>query len=192
MAYVTAQELAQHLNMLLEPSEPEDAALQRAVDAASGAVDEYCGRSFAVAGTAAARRYRTGGMDRATIDDATTVTLVEESSDGQTWTTRASTDWWTEPLNAAALAKPITSVRTSGSFPEWLRVTGTWGWTAVLADVKQATLIKAAKLYRRKDSPEGMEGGDGFGFVRISRYEDGDVQLLLNPLRRGSMIVGLA
>jgi hypothetical protein len=192
MAYATAEQLAAHLNLGGDPSSSEQEALDRAVVVASSAVDEYTNRRFIVASTATAKLFRSERIDTVLIDDATTVTLVEESSDRQSWATRSATDWWTEPLNAADDGKPITKVCATFRFAAWVRVTGTWGWAAVPEDVVAATLIKAAKVYRRKDSPEGMEGLDGFGVTRISRFEDGDVQLLLAPFRRGRAIAGMA
>jgi hypothetical protein len=61
-----------------------------------------------------------------------------------------------------------------------VKVTAQWGFAEVPDDVEEACRIKAAKLYRRKDSPEGVAGSGEFGVVRISKFEDPDVVMLLN------------
>jgi hypothetical protein len=45
----------------------------------------------------------------------------------------------------------------------------------------QATLIQAARLYRRKDSPEGVTGSAEWGVVRLPRI-DPDVSALIKDL----------
>ena len=49
-------------------------------------------------------------------------------------------------------------------------------------DIVQACLILSTRLFKRKDSPEGVAGFADFGAVRLSRM-DPDVQALLNPFR---------
>jgi hypothetical protein len=50
-------------------------------------------------------------------------------------------------------------------------------------------IIKAARLFKRKNSPEGVLGGfQDFGAVRVTNREDPDVMMLLNPYRRSEMV----
>lgn len=196
MSYVTGVQLAEHLNLGGDPSSTEVPALDRAVAAASTAIDKHCGRTFSVpaeGAEATARRYRPASpVTGLFIDDAVSVELVEESRDGATWVERPSSLWWGEPLNAADDAEPITMLCSTSPWLPWVRVTAVWGWPAMPDQVPTSTLIKGARLYKRKDSPTGVEGMDGFGVTRISRFEDGDVQLLLAPLRRADRVVGVA
>jgi hypothetical protein len=62
-----------------------------------------------------------------------------------------------------------------------VRVTAKWGWPAVPDTVVQATLIQASRLYRRKDSPEGVLGSAEWGTVRLGRV-DPDVYALIQQL----------
>ena len=48
---------------------------------------------------------------------------------------------------------------------------------------KLATLIQAARLFKRKESPEGVLGGNDFGIVRVGTRVDPDVEMLLAPYR---------
>ena len=47
--------------------------------------------------------------------------------------------------------------------------------------VKQAAFIKAARIYRRANTPEGFAAGEAFGAIRVSSREDPDVAMLLAP-----------
>lgn len=53
-------------------------------------------------------------------------------------------------------------------------------WTP---NVRLACLMHAARLYKRKNSPEGVAGFGEFGTVRVSRF-DPDVEDLLSPFFR--------
>jgi hypothetical protein len=47
--------------------------------------------------------------------------------------------------------------------------------------IREATLIQALRLYKRKDSPEGVLGSAEWGTVRVSRL-DPDVAKLVESL----------
>lgn len=174
-----------------------DELLTAALFAASRAVDAYTGRRFYADTSTSARTYRPRGRvthcadgDLLIIDDVSSTTglTVETGSAGSsTWTTLATTAYETSPLNAITRLEPITGILRVAA--RWdispitrVRVTARWGWPVVPDVVTQATLIQAARLYRRKDSPEGVVGNAEWGTVRVSRV-DPDVQALLAHLR---------
>jgi hypothetical protein len=110
------------------------------------------------------------------IDDATAVTLVEESVNQQTWAVLSSSQWTTNPR------PPIRQlVRIDNNpFAGFVRVTPTtWGRATIPREVEQATIIEAIRLFKRPDTPEGVLTGD-FGAARLSRI-DPDVLSLLRP-----------
>jgi len=123
------------------------------------------------------------------------VVATDPSGRGVFDTVWASTDFQLLPYNAAAgpEPEPWTALRAVGTktFPwllnTWLtrldrvQITAKWGWPAVPADVTQACLIKAARLFHRKESIQGIAGVSDFGPVRLSKGEDSDVLLLLGP-----------
>lgn len=187
MAYATVDDVRSHLG-LPDGYAEKDSAITDALAAAIEAVDAYTGRTFGAVSASAARIFD-GGTCRCLIDDAATVTAVEESSDRQTWTTRATTEWWTEPANDL----PIKSVVSLSPFATFVRVTGTWGHgSTVPASVKRATVMMAAKLHKRRDSVSGVEGFADFGVVRISNRTDPDIAMLLDPYRRADVVFGIA
>jgi len=177
--------------------------LERAVAVVSRAVDEFCSDGATTAGrrfwqdlTVKTRTYRCEQLDRAWIDDISTLTglLVKTDEDGDgvfetTWT--LDSDFQIEPLNAdadgGAYAWWELSATGERGFPGWpqragLQLTARWGWSQIPEQVNQAAILKAVRLFLRKDSPDGWTSGMAdFGPVRISRYEDPDVAMLLDP-----------
>ena len=62
------------------------------------------------------------------------------------------------------------------------QVTGTWGWPAVPAQVKQACRLQVARVMKRQESPLGVAGFGEFGVVRVSRL-DPDIDAMLQPYK---------
>jgi len=161
-----------------------DGALTAAHSAAEEAVREYCGRSFEKTETATTRRFPVNGRI-AWIDDVYDNTgLTVEVRDDDTWT--ETDDYELYPLDGRRDGRPWVYTQIELSSPaDQIRVTALWGWSAIPEPVQQAVKIRAHRLYRRKDSPEGVAGFDEFGTVRLSAREDPDVMRLLKPYRRG-------
>lgn len=178
--------------------------LQWAADAANRAVCEYAGRTFDKTATedASARLFRTRDQIRAVVDDFwETSELIVETDDGDTgnfattWT--LDDDFILEPLNGLMGGQPhsfTTIVALRRSFPIWnrrpgLRVTAAWGWEDTPDPVFEATLIKGARLFKRKDSADGIAGFNDVGVIRVSAREDPDVVGLLGPFRHPRIAV---
>jgi len=165
-----------------------DNLLNQARASASRQIDKHTGgRRFYADGSASARTWRTRGRvvsdpdgELLLVDDISTTTgLVVELGDGTTWTT--VTDYFAEPDNALVRGEPITGLRRDRgcwSTSRRVRVTAPWGWPAIPDQVVQACLIQSGRLFRRKDSPEGVAGSAEWGAIRLSRI-DPDVQALL-------------
>lgn len=196
--YVTLAELKTSLDIT---DTADDTALTRAVGVASRAVDKHCKRRFTQDATVSQRRFRATSTDHVYIDDVSTLTgLLVASDDNEDGTAETSwtltTDFIMGPYNALADGRPVNRLEPTGNrtFPygrhPGLVVTARWGWPAVPDEVKEATLLKAVRLFRRKDSPEGVAGSNEFGVVRISQREDPDVVMLLADFRRASALVG--
>ncbi|MFI6861784.1 phage gp6-like head-tail connector protein [Streptomyces sp. NPDC050421] len=163
-----------------------DALLDRALAAASRGIDTATGRRFWLDDAASARTYRTAGRtlwadggEVLNVDDIGAATgLVTATGTAGAWST--VTDVETTPDNALARGRPITGLLLAGGGwgTQRVQVTAQWGWPAVPDEIEQATLIQAARLYRRKDSPEGVTGSAEWGVVRLSR-RDPDVWALI-------------
>ena len=75
------------------------------------------------------------------------------------------------------------------SFPVGIRkgvkIAGSWGYaTLVPAQVREACLIQAARVFKRKDAPFGVTGIADLGELRMISKLDPDVEAMLAPLRR--------
>lgn len=175
-----------------------DALVGSAGTAASAMVDTYCGRTFGTAVTAT-RYYAADNAYVLRTDDFVGTPTVEtdEGADG-TWITWAATDVQSEPLNniANGVSTPYNQVRAIGDYtfprsPEALvRITATFGRDAIPDAVSYATILLAERLFKRVDSPLGVAGFGDMGAIRVSRYMDPDVELLLFPYRTGGNAIG--
>lgn len=174
--------------------------LERAINAASRSVDRWCGRRFWQDSAVATRTYPAYSPTRVLVDDISTrtglvvATGVDGVSFGTTWT--AGTDFILEPRNADKVGGTDTAdphafwqlVSIGREWPRYgdistIQVTARFGWSSCPAEVEQATILKAAQLFKRKDAPFGVAGFGEFGAVRITR-NDPDVIDLLSPHRR--------
>lgn len=189
--YTTVAALKSQLNLATADT-TSDALLTQALAAASRSIDRSTGRRFWLDPSAVQRTYRLGGRvlcdtdgEHLIVDDiGSTTGLVVETGTNGSWT--ALTDYETSPENAVVDGRPITSLLRSTN--TWgttstarVRVTARFGWPAVPDEVVQATQIQALRLYRRKDSPEGVMGSAEWGVVRLSRV-DPDVYALIQHL----------
>lgn len=194
--YATVAELKTHVGIT---DTNDDAALERSLEAASRTIDEFCGRRFYADTAATARTYRATAPYSLKVDDISTLTglvVKTDTGDNGTYDTTLTitTDFIVEPHNAIAQNEPVRVIRhVNGTFPTAgyrarVEVTAKWGWPRVPAEVRKACLIEAARLFRRKDTPEGVAGVSDFGVVRISRFMDPDAERLLKPFGPGPMV----
>lgn len=190
MTYATLTQLKSALRL---QDSIDDANLTLALNSAEEAINAWCGRTFGSAGTAVTTRYYAAGKaDDVEVDDLTSITTVEWSRDGSTWT--ATTDYQAEPLNryTDGMTWPITRLRTINAFAwpvmngvQTVRVTGVYQFGAIPSSVTQATILQASRVFARLSSPLGVAGfADGIGGMYVRGGLDVDVQQLLMPYRR--------
>jgi hypothetical protein len=170
-----------------------DADLELALEAASRCVDDITGRRFYADEDAdQVRIYTASSGGLLLIDDLIKLTTLKSDEDGDgtfetTWSIPAYSLY---PANAAANGRPYNLIaarsKCDQGFPtagSSIEVTGKFGWDAVPAQVKQATMLIASKLVRRtREAPFGIVSGYEGDAARIGR-EDPDVCMLLNSFR---------
>jgi hypothetical protein len=177
----------------------DDSLLELAIESASREIDGYCERVFY--STSATRVYAPTNIYTVTTDDIISVTTLKSSSDGVTYDiTWQTSDYQLEPLNNVAgglVGSPFTRIRATGNYlmPTFsvgtfyenealLQVVGVFGWSAIPAAIRQATVILAMRLFKRLDSPMGVISND-LGSMRVGRV-DPDVEALVAPFRKVS------
>lgn len=200
-SYATLSELKSRLGIT---DSTDDAALTNALATASRGVEKCCGRQFNDAGSVSARVYEPDGTRCVNVDDFSTTTgLIIETDPGFTkaygtvWTT---SDYQLEPLNGIVDGEtgwPYCEIEAiSGLFfpipagygnPATVRVTARWGWAAVPAPIKEATLIVAQETHKLKDAPFGVAGYGEYGAVRVR--ENPLAYAKIAPYRRTPVLV---
>jgi hypothetical protein len=171
----------------------DDGLLELAVESASRLVDSYTQRNFYNAGTAT-RLFVPQDSYVTEIDDLITLSTLQTSDGDNFGTTWAAKDYQLEPLNGVVdglTGHPTTRIRAVDDFLFYMlegeatvRITGVWGWSAVPTAVKQATVIQAARIFKRNDSPLGIAGFGEMGAVRVGVQLDPDVKHLIDVYRK--------
>lgn len=201
MAYASIEMFKAYLR-IPESDEIDDAELTRALATASTEVDQICSRTFTPPAVDPVTRFSYPIFDRkisrwvvpiADLFDLTDMTV-------DTWTA-ANDDWTTDvpvadlrfrPLNAAVQGEPYEAFILPGgaSFPSvqdttesLVKVTARFGWPAVPAQVEEATLIQAARVFKRRDATFGIVSDPaGTESARLKSLVDVDAVLALQGL----------
>ncbi len=203
--YLAEQELRDYLQ---DPSTTaESSQITDAIASASRLVDAYCGRFF-YQETAPRTQYVSPNPNNLWIlgiDDLSTLTGLDvtaqwanTSNYNETW--NIGTDFIAEPINQqqdGIQGWPYTFLRALGPkvwpfqyldfYRDTVKITGTWGWLAVPAPVKQATKILAAQYYKLGGAPFGVAGFGTFGDIRVKDIPQ--VMTLLKDYKRGTTLL---
>lgn len=181
-SYASLAELRSRVGITDASNTTEDAKLTEALAAASRGIETMAGRQFNLASSATARLFYPDDYCKTHVYDIASVTNLaiktDLDNDGTFENTWASTDYQLEPLDGVVDGQagwPWWTIRAVGSlrFPcvsttqrAPLQVTAIWGWSAIPAPVKEATLILAEELYSLKNTPFGVGGYGQFGIIR--------------------------
>jgi hypothetical protein len=193
-AYCTLAELKASLAIT---DSVDDTPLEAAITATSRMIDDYTGRFFYRNGTTqspVARYYTPLDPWTMNMDDSVSITEVATDDNfNQTWdTVWATSDYMLEPVNNPQRGWPVNRILAIGRYvwpyylPQSCRITGIWGWASTPAEVNMATLIQAARLFTRRQSPFGIAGSPDLGTVRLSAKLDADVETLLRPFKKNN------
>lgn len=160
----------------------DDALLERAVEGASRRIDGHCHRRFYADAAATARLYRPVTPLLAFVNDISTTTglVVEYDSAGDGTYATTVTDYLLEPLNAFAEGRPAEYLTNTGA--SWytrnarppLRVTARWGWPSVPHAVREACVLMAGRMFKRREALLGVAGFGELGAIAV-RPVDPDI-----------------
>lgn len=204
--YCSVAELREQLDD--EYQKIPDALIERAINAVSRAIDNYCGfpfRRFWKDSAPTSHEYVITSYSEIWITDVASksgLVISTDNGDGTystTWT--SGTDYVLKPLNVElnGTAYAWTKLEATGSrlFPfsrtgrPTVKITGIHGWSAIPDEVSQACVIRSTAILKRRDAPFGVAGFGEFGTSVRIRAEDPDVADLLASFRRyGAGTVG--
>jgi len=190
-AYCTLNQVKASLRIPVSDT-VDDTLLELAINSASRDIDQATERQFFQ--TSATRIYTPQDSYITNTDDIVSVATIKTSTGADsvfdvTWT---STDYQLEPLNGVTggISVPYNSIRAVGdyTFPisggeATVQVAGVFGFTAVPVAIEQATVLLAARIFKRNDSPGGVMGFGDIGVVRVSRI-DPDIDRLIMPYKK--------
>lgn len=176
--------------------------LTGAVEAATHGVNTFCGRQFNDAGAVSARVFKATDGCLAYVDDFSTTTgliiKTDDDDDGTFERTWAASEYELEPLNGIVDGVPgwpywrIRYVGTGRGFPQLrragLQVSARWGWTAVPANVTEASRIAAEEIFKLRDTPFGIGGYGDFGVIKV-RDNPFTSRMLKKYQRTGALLV---
>lgn len=168
----------------------DDTLLENCIESASRRIDGFCNRFF-YQRTATSVLLYAGNLYFVTVPDLVSVTTLatDNAGDGTFSTVWSATDYQLEPLDRGLQSRPATAVRAVAgkSFPLFavprrpgVQITGTWGWSAIPDDIRDACVLLAMRHYARFNSPLGVAGFGEMGAVTV-RAVDPDVRDLLAP-----------
>ena len=159
------------------------------ITTASGQIDQMTGTQFGTAGNPAAARIYTAPQSQSLWVDPFTDTTGLTVATGIRGTFPIVIDpsyivpW---PQNAPARGLAYTRIdipyyfyQQFGTQPT-VQVTAVWGYDFVPPQVEAACRLMAARLYKRRESLEGVLAPAEWGAVRVSK-QDPDVLALLAP-----------
>jgi hypothetical protein len=181
------------------PDDDENVLLQVALDAATSAIDDHCNRTFIASAGVSPRMFQPT-RDRVEVDDFFTTEGLIISVGGTVIPAaveNVSAGYTLYPLNAEAQGEPYTSFQytqfPSSAWPLYAAisrakaiVTARWGYAAAVpAQVRQACILQASRIFARRLSPYGVAGSPDMGSeLRILAKVDPDVAVLLAGLVR--------
>jgi hypothetical protein len=200
--YTSAEELKSRMGIT---DSGDDFEIQLAVQAAARGVEGFCGRYFWRA--ADTRTYVPDSIWVQHIDDCVSVTTLKTDPNGDgtfpvTWTAGVDFELAVGERSYNTMAsgepRPYREIRVIGGgskfFPfTWplyrldrVQVTGVFGWPAVPAMVKQASLQLAVDFFKLKDAPFGIAGFGEFGMVKVQSGSQLALQLqpYVDPRRK--------
>lgn len=200
--YITLEELKNHImaSGVGTFTDADDANMETAINAISRLVDSLNSTNFY--GATETRYLTSRYADLLHLDDdlISITTLKTDSTNNGTYDEEwATTDYYLEPRNArvkanAADREPYRQIRINPNgdytFPRYeygIEIAGVWGYTTEPpAFVKNAVLLAAHHVWRRKDSIFGIAGAPALGvqIIQARIQQDTDVVMLLSGLNK--------
>lgn len=168
-----------------------DVVLEQVIEAASRQIDGWCGRAF-TAGDSVRRLTADSSCLIILPEDLYEITSIAVDRDGDGV---YETPWDVTDVDSQPYPGPyqVLRPRSGKAFPTHryaLQVTGLWGFGGDVPPViREACLLQAARLYKRKDAPFGVTGSPEHGQMQTISRIDPDIKELIAPYIRHWMVV---
>ena len=170
----------------------DDVLLENSIEGASRRIDGYCGRFFYQKQATVELFTRFPYVVQIPELASSNITLSTDDTGDRTFpTTWSASDYQLEPTNTSLTGLPYNKIVAVGAktFPLFfdpdrpsVRLVGTFGWSAVPDDVREACLLLAMRGFARYNAALGVVG---FADMAIQvRAVDPDVRDLLMPYRK--------
>lgn len=195
--YVDKNDLKTYLGL---SGSGQDTNLDNAINGASRLIDKICGRHFWQDSSVTVKHYTPISEVYLEVDDISTATglivQLDTTDDGTHDTTLTiDTDFVLKPFNpqqyevsSTTYSFPqtelhILTTRSSERFDTKIvknvKVTAKYGFAAIPDGIKQATLLQATRLFKRKDAPFSVYGNEQTGQVELFSKIDQDALMLI-------------
>lgn len=168
-----------------------DYILEQVLEAASRQVDGWCGRVFF--GGDSTRRLTADSHCLIVLpEDLYELTSIAVDRDGDG---TYETAWQVNDVDLQPYPGPyqVLRPRSGKMFPRHryaVQVVGLWGFGEDAPPaIREATLLQAARLYKRKDAPFGVTGNADHGQIQTISRVDPDIKELIAPFIRHTMVV---
>lgn len=152
----------------------DDTELTQKLVVASRRIDKDCNRSFTLENPASARVYTLTSAKTLVVDDFASTSGLVVATGTTTFSTVDSSLYRVRPDNAIVKGRAAWVLEAREGLYCWpvvsgvdVQVTARWGWPAIPDEIAEACLFMAQRLYKRKDSPEGVAGLSEIGLVRV-------------------------
>lgn len=192
MAIVNGYAQLEYLKARLDvTSTDKDSILEQVIEAASRQIDGWCGRTFYKVTETRRVTADNGGMVILPNDLQSVIEIATDRDDDRAY----ETIWPADAVDMQPFPGPYQVIRPRRgyTFPchsYAIQIEGVWGYgDDVPAAIREACLLQAARLYRRKDAPFGVTGNADHGQLQTISRVDPDIKELIEPYIRHWMVV---
>jgi hypothetical protein len=177
----------------------QDNNIDNAINASSRLIDQITGRHFYKSESVQVKHFTPNNeyiLDVPDIANTTGLIVQLDTTDDGSHdkTITLDTDFYLKALNVTDMegdynipyqSLVILDRRSSERFDpdivKQVKITAIWGWENIPDAIKQATLLQASRLWKRKDSPFSTYGSSETGEMELFQKMDPDAKTLIRP-----------
>lgn len=186
-------------NMIGLTGSTQDNNIDNAINASSRLIDQITGRHFYKSESVQVKHFTPNNeyiLDVPDIANTTGLIVQLDTTDDGSHdkTITLDTDFYLKALNVTDMegdynipyqSLVILDRRSSERFDpdivKQVKITAIWGWENIPDAIKQATLLQASRLWKRKDSPFSTYGSSETGEMELFQKMDPDAKTLIRP-----------